>query len=143
MRVLAGLGFGLMAGVLAASAQEPAGQPMPEPAAQEPGTRQTSARMPSVPEPAIWRDPIHGCAYLLPPQGGISLRYRPDGRPDCTGLEIDPTATGSVAPEEAAEASARDAGCLLFSASCVTRDAALGASGGLEPAGTSLRGSTP
>jgi hypothetical protein len=33
--------------------------------------------------PQIWRDQETGCAYLLTPQGGATLRYRRDGLPDC------------------------------------------------------------
>ncbi len=51
MRYLAGIGFGLVAGLLPTLAQEP----------------------------VVWRDPVHGCVYLLPPQGGIGPRYRAGG----------------------------------------------------------------
>ena len=34
-------------------------------------------------EPVIWRDPDTGCGYYLTPQGGISVRLRRDGLPDC------------------------------------------------------------
>src|SRR5690606_13400216 len=33
--------------------------------------------------PEVWRDPDTGCAYLVTPQGGIGLRHRRDGVPDC------------------------------------------------------------
>ena len=34
-------------------------------------------------EPRLWRDPEQGCAYIITPQGGIGLRYKRDGSPDC------------------------------------------------------------
>ena len=34
-------------------------------------------------EPRLWRDPEQGCSYIITPQGGIGLRYRRDGSPDC------------------------------------------------------------
>ena len=34
-------------------------------------------------EPVVWRDPDTGCAYLLTPAGGIALRLRRNGTPDC------------------------------------------------------------
>ncbi|HEX2552136.1 MAG TPA: hypothetical protein VHL98_00445 [Microvirga sp.] len=34
-------------------------------------------------EPRIWRDPDQGCTYVITAQGGIGLRYRRDGAPDC------------------------------------------------------------
>ena len=34
-------------------------------------------------QPTVWRDPDTGCAYFLTQQGGIGLRYRRDGLPDC------------------------------------------------------------
>jgi len=37
----------------------------------------------SAQEPSTWRDPEHGCTYILAPQGGVGLRYRRDGSPDC------------------------------------------------------------
>ena len=126
MRFLVGLGFGLMAGLLPALAQE-----------QTPMQAQVQAR-----EPTIWRDPVHGCAYLLPPQGGIGPRYAPDGRPDCAGATADPTPTGAVAPP-VPQAPSPDAACLLFSATCVTRDAALVASRTLEISGSSLPDPAP
>ena len=49
-------------------------------------------------EPVVWRDQDTGCAYLLTPSGGISLRYRRNGTPDCPGATdsgvIDETARG-------------------------------------------------
>jgi hypothetical protein len=33
--------------------------------------------------PAIWRDPDTGCAYLVSPQGGITIRHRKDGSVEC------------------------------------------------------------
>ncbi len=49
-------------------------------------------------EPFVWRDTETGCAYLLTQQGGIALRYRRNGTPDCpdagaSGV-IDETARG-------------------------------------------------
>ncbi len=34
-------------------------------------------------EPRLWRDPDQGCTYIITSQGGIGLRYRRDGSPDC------------------------------------------------------------
>lgn len=34
-------------------------------------------------EPYTWRDPDSGCAYLLTRAGGITLKHRRDGAPDC------------------------------------------------------------
>ncbi len=34
-------------------------------------------------EPQYWRDPDQGCVYIVTPQGGVGLRYRRDGSPDC------------------------------------------------------------
>ena len=49
-------------------------------------------------EPVVWRDTDTGCAYLLTPQGGIALRYRRNGMPDCPDASasgvIDDTARG-------------------------------------------------
>jgi hypothetical protein len=50
-------------------------------------------------EPTPWRDPDTGCAYLLTQQGGIALRYRRDGLPDCPEANassrlVDETARG-------------------------------------------------
>ena len=49
-------------------------------------------------EPVVWRDTDTGCAYLLTPQGGIALRYRRNGLPDCPDASasgvIDDTARG-------------------------------------------------
>jgi hypothetical protein len=49
--------------------------------------------------PQPWRDPETGCAYLVTPQGGVTIRFRRDGVPDCpdagttSGL-VDETARG-------------------------------------------------
>ena len=120
MRFLAGLGLGLTAAAL-----------MPA-LAQEQGPARAR-------EPSVWRDPVHGCAYLLPPQGGIGPRYGADGRPDCAGAAADPTPTGALAPPEPS----RDAACLLFSATCVTRDAGLAPSRDIAVSGSSLPGRAP
>ena len=37
-------------------------------------------------QPVVWRDPETGCGYLLPPQGGIGIRYRADGTIDCPNV---------------------------------------------------------
>lgn len=121
MRYLTGMGFGLVAGLLPALAQQ---------------------------EPAVWRDPVHGCAYLLPPQGGIGPRYRPDGLPDCVDAPADPAVTGAVAPAGAAGPQAapsrhEGAECLLFSPTCVIAGAALAPSRRLAVSGTSLRSPDP
>lgn len=42
-----------------------------------------------------WRDPDQGCWYLMTPQGGIGLRYRRDGTPDCPDAR---TASAQPAP---------------------------------------------
>jgi hypothetical protein len=34
-------------------------------------------------QPVVWRDPDTGCGYFLTPQGGVSVRFRRDGLPDC------------------------------------------------------------
>ena len=127
MRSLAGLGTGLTAGLLIGV--------LPAPAQEQ---AQGGAR-----EPTIWRDPVHGCAYLMPPQGGIGPRYGPDGRPDCAGATADPAPTGAVAPSGPPQPPSRDAGCLLFSATCVTRDAALVPTQAIEVSGSSLPGPAP
>lgn len=46
-------------------------------------------------EPVPWRDPDSGCAYWLTPQGGIALRFRRDGTPDCPEADIP---TRAIAP---------------------------------------------
>jgi hypothetical protein len=33
--------------------------------------------------PAAWRDPSTGCSYLITPSGGMTVRLRRDGLPDC------------------------------------------------------------
>ncbi len=115
MRYLAGIGFGLVAGLLPTLAQEP----------------------------VVWRDPVHGCVYLLPPQGGIGPRYRPDGLPDCADAPgEDPVATGAVTPQPAPPGQ-DEADCLLFAAVCVTQGSALGSSRTLAVSGTSLKNSEP
>jgi hypothetical protein len=49
-------------------------------------------------EPVVWRDQDTGCGYLMTPSGGISLRYRRNGTPDCPDAAdsgvIDETARG-------------------------------------------------
>jgi hypothetical protein len=50
-------------------------------------------------QPTVWRDPDTGCAYVLTPQGGVSLRHRRDGLPDCPDANassrlVDETARG-------------------------------------------------
>lgn len=46
-------------------------------------------------EPRLWRDPDQGCTYILTPQGGVGLRFRSDGTPDCPDA-LDPSVTGSI-----------------------------------------------
>jgi hypothetical protein len=53
-------------------------------------------------EPTLWRDPAQGCTYLVTPQGGVTLRYRRDGLPDCTDARPSPSA-GLSAPAPAME----------------------------------------
>ncbi len=47
-------------------------------------------------EPRVWRDPDQGCTYIITPQGGVGLRYRADGSPDCPET-LGPATTGSTA----------------------------------------------
>jgi hypothetical protein len=58
----------------------------------------TTGSAASLDEPVVWRDTDTGCAYLLTPQGGIALRYRRNGMPDCPDASasgvIDDTARG-------------------------------------------------
>ena len=58
----------------------------------------TTASATALDEPVVWRDTDTGCAYLLTPQGGIALRYRRNGTPDCPDASasrvIDNTARG-------------------------------------------------
>jgi hypothetical protein len=47
-------------------------------------------------DPTLWRDPGQGCSYLVTPQGGVTLRYRRDGTPDCQ--DTGPSASAQAAP---------------------------------------------
>ncbi len=53
-------------------------------------------------EPTLWRDPAQGCTYLVTPQGGVTLRYRRDGSPDCQDVGSAAGAS-AAAPAPAAE----------------------------------------
>ncbi|HEX2552721.1 MAG TPA: hypothetical protein VHL98_03405 [Microvirga sp.] len=48
-------------------------------------------------EVRTWRDPDQGCTYILTPQGGVGLRYRADGTPDCPDVADLPVAGRPVA----------------------------------------------
>ncbi len=47
-------------------------------------------------QPVIWRDPDTGCGYFLTPQGGMTIRYRPDGSIDCPNASREATANRGV-----------------------------------------------
>jgi hypothetical protein len=68
MHVLCWLSLGLLLGLLPAAAQEP----------------------------RVWRDPDQGCTYILTPAGGVGLRYRADGTPDCPDRAERPTSRSTV-----------------------------------------------
>lgn len=67
-------------------------------------------------EPSPWRDPQHGCTYILSPHGGIGLRYRRDGSPDCP----------------AALPNSPDLNCWLFDAGCLAAGAGPSVGSGFE-----------
>lgn len=46
--------------------------------------------------PSLWRDPAQGCTYIVTPQGGVTLRYRRDGLPDCAEARTAPGFGSSV-----------------------------------------------
>ncbi len=44
-------------------------------------------------DPTLWRDPTQGCTYVVTPQGGVTLRHRRDGSPDCVDARPSPGAS--------------------------------------------------
>jgi hypothetical protein len=48
--------------------------------------------------PSLWRDPGQGCTYVVTPQGGVTLRYRRDGSPDCAEARTAPGFGSSGSP---------------------------------------------